>query len=62
VCVIATVVVVGIEYSAMQFRSMPDSSRASRIRIPSVDIAFGMSSNNLLKFVWKTKAYAGLDG
>jgi hypothetical protein len=44
---------VGIEYSAMQFRSTPDSSRASRVRIPSVDIAFG-----LLKFVWKTEAYA----
>jgi hypothetical protein len=51
--------VVGIEYSAAQFRSTPDSSRISRVRIPRVDIAFGLASNNLLKFVWKTEAYAG---
>jgi Endonuclease-reverse transcriptase len=50
------------EYSAMQFRSTPDSSRASRVRIPSVDTAFGLASNNLLTFVWKTEAYAELDG
>jgi hypothetical protein len=58
VCVIATVALLVLN-SAMQFRSTPDSSRASRVRIPIVDIAFGLASNNLLKLVWKTEVRLG---